>query len=297
MDYTIPKHKDVAPEFIRVCTTLCDDAARLLDNPEGNIHGVIHGVRKVFKKQRALFRLLYSFTKDKHVKEESDFFRDLGRSISGMRDVTSYIEIVDGLREKHDPEKQNNVFDTILEQLEAKRKYVFDNLLNEPELRSILSQNIAEAKARIQAWDLSKIKWDDLIAANTKNYKSAYKLMHAAKDEKDPEFMHDWRKKVKIHLYQIGVFKPLWPRIMGALRKEVKILSEYLGDFQNLSILIEAIKNGYIEIFDEAQRKELFKLFKSEQKVFKKKALKDGALVFSEKPKVWQTRITSYCKS
>ena len=40
------------------------------------------------------------------------------------------------------------------------------------------------------------------------------------------------------------------------ITKEVKILSEYLGDFQNLSILIEAIKNGYIEIFDEAQRKE-----------------------------------------
>jgi CHAD domain-containing protein len=297
MDYTIPKYKDVAPEFIRVCTTLCDDASRLLEDPEGNIHGVIHGVRKIFKKQRALFRLLYSFTKDNHVKEESDFFRDLGRSISGMRDVTSFIEIVLGLREKHDPEKQNIVFDTILEQLEAKRKYVFDNLLNEQELRSILGQNISESKARIEAWDLSKIKWADLITANTKNYKSAFKLMHAAKDEKDPEIMHEWRKKVKIHLYQIGVFKPLWPRIMGALRKEIKILSEYLGDFQNLSILIAAIKNGYIEIMDEAQRKELFKLFKSEQKIFKKKALKDGAFVFSEKPKVWQARLTSYCKS
>lgn len=297
MDYTIPKYKDVAPEFIRVCTTLCDDASRLLEDPEGNIHGVIHGVRKIFKKQRALFRLLYSFTKDNHVKEESDFFRDLGRSISGMRDVTSFIEIVLGLREKHDPEKQNIVFDTILEQLEAKRKYVFDNLLNEQELRSILGQNISESKARIEAWDLSKIKWADLITANTKNYKSAFKLMHAAKDEKDPEIMHDWRKKVKIHLYQIGVFKPLWPRIMGALRKEIKILSEYLGDFQNLSILIAAIKNGYIEISDEAQRKELFRLFKSEQKVFKKKALMDGALVFAEEPKAWRTRLTAYGNS
>jgi CHAD domain-containing protein len=49
--------------------------------------------------------------------------------------------------------------------------------------------------------------------------------------------LHEWRKRVKDHWYHVRLLRNLWPKVMDAYKRELKVLSEALGDDHDLAVL------------------------------------------------------------
>ncbi len=89
------------------------------------------------------------------------------------------------------------------------------------------------------------------------------------------ENLHEWRKRVKDHWYNLTVLRDVWPPVMEPLAKAAHALSERLGEDHDLEVLLDfarsqatdpdgadrlAVLAGVIESRRELLRSEAFAL-------------------------------------
>lgn len=55
------------------------------------------------------------------------------------------------------------------------------------------------------------------------------------------EELHAWRKRVKIHMFQLRLLTPRWPGVVGALVEELDSLGDALGKHHDLAVLRVAL--------------------------------------------------------
>src|SRR5690606_16072424 len=86
-------HQSVKAEERITLSKQVDRALADLDNRD-NLHEGVHQARKRWKKIRALLRLLQKPLGNTY-RRENKTFRNLGRSLSGLRDAEALVETVD----------------------------------------------------------------------------------------------------------------------------------------------------------------------------------------------------------
>lgn len=98
MSYYIKSEESIASGVRRIAEEQTDKAINALRENE-NPGEIIHKVRKHLKKLRALMRLVRDELESDVYKPNNVFYRDLGRQLSDLRDVTSLLETLELLRE------------------------------------------------------------------------------------------------------------------------------------------------------------------------------------------------------
>lgn len=63
-------------------------------------------------------------------------------------------------------------------------------------------------------------------------------------DEASADEIHAWRKRVKIHMFQLRLLTPRWPGVVGALVEELDNLGDALGKHHDLAMLRTALADG-----------------------------------------------------
>ena len=70
------------------------------------------------------------------------------------------------------------------------------------------------------------------------------RFQRSLRDPDNTEKMHDWRKATKRWTYQLSLFTPAWPEVVGAMLRELDALQGDLGAHHDWVVLQEHLEGG-----------------------------------------------------
>jgi CHAD domain-containing protein len=191
----------------------------------------VHDFRREMKRWRALLRLLGPFLAEegKALRTEA---RDLARSLGGARDAQAAL---DGLADLagHGLTLTPRSLATVRGRIEAIKQAAENTTLNGKE-RLRLSQALDHAGVSVELWPLQNLTFAEIAARLAGGYRAARRMLPASFDEASAEDLHELRKRVVTHRYQMETVVPLWRRFGKMWVGEAQRLRERLGQNQDL---------------------------------------------------------------
>jgi CHAD domain-containing protein len=221
-------------EALRAAGGAClADARAAISDPARSDAEAVHDFRRAMKRWRALLRLFELFLgpQANALRHEA---RDLARNLAGARDAQSALEALADLQ-KHDLALSARSMALVGGRIEQLRRAA-ETTLN-ADMRVRLSSALDNAKALLGRWPLSTITPEALADALARFYRRARRHLPADWSVASAEELHELRKCVVIHRYQIELAEPLWPRFVKMWTSEAQRLREHLGKHQDLLLL------------------------------------------------------------
>jgi CHAD domain-containing protein len=251
----------------------------------------VHDFRKAMKRWRALLRLLEPFLGDDGRRLRAQA-RDFAREVAGARDAQSAIEALEDLVDDKVPLSARTVA-SIRGRLDEKRLSAEAAQLTQA-LRARFIIALDAAEAEVAAWPL-----EIAFAELARELADAYKL---ARDdapggdwrEVDAEVLHDLRRRVVAHRYQMELVEPLWPKFGKLWVAEAQRLRDRLGAFQDLSVLLGfTAPHGALAPW----RSRLVPLILARRAQHARAAQRIAGRLFAERPRAFRKRIEALWKS
>jgi len=254
----------------------------------------IHECRKRCKRLRALIRL-GGEALPKAVRKEEKAVRDAARLLSGHRDATALLEAIEKLQEWARPEDR----DYIAPLAEVMSSRLAPSEQEDASPNEALEQFRVAMEAlllRSEGWSLESKGYGLLEDGLTSTYGAARKLWREAESDPSSERLHEWRKEVKYHRYQIKMLEPLWPGMLGPWHDETALLSEYLGDEHDLTLLSMTIAAMPDAAGGAERAASLAGLAAARRAELRELAFELASRLFVEKPQDFNNRMRRYWK-
>jgi CHAD domain-containing protein len=195
----------------------------------------IHEFRRRIKRWRALIRLCDPFigTEAKSLQAGA---RDMARSLGGARDAQSALDALADITE-HGLVLSDRSQKTLHQRIDAIRQSAESTTLTDA-TRHQLVQTLARSLAGVEQWPLQSITFGDVAGRLAAGYRAARRSMPESWSDADDEALHDLRKKIIRHRYQMDiVVAPLWKNFATMWIEETQRLRTSLGKYQDLTIL------------------------------------------------------------
>ena len=191
----------------------------------------VHDFRREMKRWRALLRLLGPFLAEEGRRLRTEA-RDLARSLGGARDTQAAL---DGLADLADhglvltPRSLANVRGRI----ETIKQAAETTTLN-GHIRFRILHALDQAGASVECWALQDLTFAEIAARLAGGYRAARRALPASFEDASAEELHELRKRVVTHRYQMETVAPLWRRFGKMWVGEAQRLRERLGQHQDL---------------------------------------------------------------
>ena len=104
-------------------------------------------------------------------------------------------------------------------------------------MRLRLGSALDQAAIVVERWPLHTLTFDDIADQLTRFYRDARRMIPTHWPDTDAEELHELRKRVVIHRYQIDIIEPLWPRFVKMWSGEAQRLRDRLGKHQDTLML------------------------------------------------------------
>jgi CHAD domain-containing protein len=258
-----------------------DRAIDEIEDPRLPPAKTVHQVRKRCKKLRALLRLAAPALGD-HYGLEQIWYRDTARHLAGLRDAEQARQALSGLA-SHSADLGPAITGASQAELDAQAVAALQDC----------AARLREGRARVADWPLDQASFKgDLLRGFRRTYARGRKRLWLAVADTRPETLHQWRKSVKYHGYQLKLLRAAWPGMMTARYREVARLGEYLGDDHDLFVLAQRLCEDQQNAATQAQLARLRK----RQAVLRHKALQLGRRVYAERPRDFARRLKRYWK-
>ena len=193
----------------------------------------VHDFRRAMKRWRALLRLIEPLV-GPEARRLRDHGRDCAHALSGARDGQSALDALADI-DKHEGALSERSFTGLRKRIEDIRS-VAETTLN-ADMRVQLGRMLDEAEGAVGAWPLAGVSFDAVAGALARGYRGARNLIPADWTSASADALHELRKRVVIHRYQIEIIEPLWPRYVKMWTGEAQRLRERLGKHQDLLVL------------------------------------------------------------
>jgi len=223
----------IGPSVRAIAVHVLAQARAALTDPERPNPEAVHYFRRAMKEWRSLMRLLAPFVTDavRWRREGRDYARALGLA----RDGQSALNAFDDLMKKATALSARSA-DTIRGRIEAIRASEEQAVLT-PELRDDIIRWLDTAAAAVELWPLDAVAFDAIAARLTIGYRNARRLIPVDWSVANPEDLHEFRRRVVNHRYQMELIEPLWPRFGRMWTGEAERLRDRLGRCQDLEVL------------------------------------------------------------
>ena len=216
-----------------VARDILADARAAIENPGNSEAEAVHDFRRAMKRWRALLRLFEPFVgpEGRRLRDEA---RDLARELSGARDAQSALDALADL-DKHGHSLSPRSVAGLRKRIEQIRRSAETSLNADMRLR--LASALDRAEATVVRWPLHLVTFDNVADQLTRFYREARKLIPQDWTAADAEELHELRKLVVIHRYQMDIVEPLWPRFARMWTGEAQRLRDRLGKHQDMLML------------------------------------------------------------
>jgi CHAD domain-containing protein len=198
----------------------------------------VHDFRREMKRWRSLLRLLDPFLSDEGrlLRNEA---RDLARTLGGARDAQSALDALADL-DGHGLDLSERSLATVRGRIEDIRRAAETTVLN-GDMRVRLMVMLDAAGGSVEHWPVDALTFADMSDRLARGFGAARRDLPADWAEADGEHLHELRKRVVNHRYQMETVEPLWPRYARMWINEAQRLRERLGKHQDLLLLEQLI--------------------------------------------------------
>jgi len=204
---------------------------------------VIHDVRVLMKKSRAVMRLVGPQLGNDFFTRDILAFREVGRIMCSWRDTSVHRKILKELS-KENPGifsrlKENEKINALLMKNLTDHEHSEEIQVGLKKIDDLL--NIAGHRIRFQSMD--KLDPQQLIKDLELTYLSVMHIYLTCRNNPKPENIHEFRKKAKKFFYQLYFFRPLNPSVVKSIEKKLDIMTRNLGKYNDYTQLVKAL--GY----------------------------------------------------
>jgi CHAD domain-containing protein len=210
-----------------------DEGRAAITDPAKSEAEAVHDFRRAMKRWRALLRLFQPFVGEdaRRLRNEAG---ELARGLSGARDGQSALDALADL-EKNGLALSAGAIARLRHRIEDIRRAAETTLNADMRLR--LGCALDEAQATVGGWPLHMVTFEALAGELARHYRRARALIPGDWPAAGAEDLHELRKRVVIHRYQIEIIEPLWPRFVKMWTSEAQRLRDRLGKHQDLLML------------------------------------------------------------
>jgi len=266
-----------ARDILHEARDALDDRAR----PDA---AAVHQYRKDMKRWRAMLRLLAPFLgpDGEGLQRQA---RDLARELAPARDAQAALDALAdlGKAEPGLPAAVTKALRGRIEKLRANETTALDD-----GVRQKLGGALDAAELAAEHWPVDRVGVAELAAALAAGYRRARKAVPPDFSAASAEKLHDLRKRVIVHRYQIELVAPLWPRMTKAWIAEAQRLRERLGHHHDLGVLDGLTAAGRPLARWRARLKPAIA---ARQATHVAAAAKIAARLFAEKPRAFRKRL------
>jgi CHAD domain-containing protein len=216
-----------------VARDILSEARTAIEDPAHTDAVAVHDFRRAMKRWRSFLRMLDPFLEDgRQLRNEA---RDLARSLGGARDGQSALDALDDLA-KHGLTLSARSLATIRSRIESLRQSAETNVLT-GDMRLRLTGTLAQAESAVERWPLHTLTFADVADRLALGFRDARQALPRSWSEAEPEDLHELRKRIVNHRYQMETVAPLWPRFGRMWVGEAQRLRDRLGRHQDLTLL------------------------------------------------------------
>lgn len=223
----------IGPALRGIAGRILATARAVVTDPELSSQDAVHEFRRAMKEWRALMRLLAPFIPDaKRWRVEA---RDHARSLAHARDGQAALNAFDDLF-KRGLVLSERTYETMRGRIEALRGSEERAVLTS-DLRTAIVDWLDGAAAVVESWPLDTFEFSSIAAQLAASYRDARKRKPPDWPAANDAELHEFRRRVVDHRYQMELAKPLWPRFGKMWTKEAERLRDRLGKCQDLAVL------------------------------------------------------------
>lgn len=220
------------PETLReVARDVIAEGRGAMSNPDDAV--AVHDFRKAMKRWRSFLRLLRPFLGDEGRRMQTEAAA-LARSLAGARDARTVLDALNDMN-KGEQKLTPRSLATITARLESLRASAEGSTVT-AEARARIDAILAAAGESVKFWPLATLGYKEMATELAEGYRRAREALPRDWMAADSETLHDLRKRVVVHRYQMEIIEPLWPRFGQFWVGEMQRLRERLGHHQDLII-------------------------------------------------------------
>jgi CHAD domain-containing protein len=215
--------------------------ARLLDRVRGistSLRGrplkpeQVHRARRLLKEANALARLLED-CRGVDAKDASRGFARLRHKLNDVRDL----DVIEASLTKLHADLPEPLRMSLAAAI-AERRSEIDVVSGAAE-GAAMREDVGRLAAMISGWELNEATPDALVASARRTYKSLRRRGAAAFDKRASHELHELRKPLIVHRYQMEALERAWPKLFRAWAGEAQHLRDKLGEHHDLMMLAE----------------------------------------------------------
>jgi CHAD domain-containing protein len=208
----------------------------------------IYAARKCMKRLRGLARLFRSAMSPEDYERANATYRDVGRSLSDLRDAWVRIELLDNLPEKV---RANPMVPLLREQFAAEYEALKGHFLQPERYEPVIAQ-LEAAKQAVDAvtlpllyakGSLFRTLEHEMRLSRRAALRLAFKVWAGRIDFDTGS--HEWRKRVKRLWYAYTLLRPAAPELLDGAIEHYDQLGLILGDLHDRLLLYKLIFERY----------------------------------------------------
>ncbi len=292
MGYLIKEQKSIKKEIKNILNEELDGIEQHLQATTLE-HKAIHETRKSFKRIRALLRLVRVNIGEKRFVEENNYYRDMARKLSAMRDVQALLEAWKELKEYAQEDIPDKTYQQVHDFLMNRRRQASDQILQKNQAMDETLERVRLHRSQAVDLPLSCNSFKILEPGLRKVYSKGAKQLKLVRSAPSMEHIHDWRKRVKYLLHHIQLLSGCWGKMMDAYAGEIKMLSDHLGLWRDLNLLENCLAQSQ-KIKPYVEMNVISALITSYQLKLLNASLALGEKIYQEKPNIFTQRIRGY---
>lgn len=278
-------------EVRRVAHGRVDSALKHLRDSDPAVRAEsVHEARKDMKKMRAVLRLVRDDIGRDTFHTENRRYRDAARILSDSRDSEVLVETLEALVEAN-PDIATDAGPLIVSfDLRRRRDRESSDTAIDSRLERA-AQAIEEGSRLIDNWDLTRSDWQLFAGGLRRTYRDGRRRLDDVETSATPEAVHEWRKRVKDLWYQLRLLRDSWKGGLKSPVNEIGHLAELLGEYNDLSVVVDALEADH---GGDPATAGLKLLATYRQAEILDEALPLGKRVYAERPRQFTGRIGAY---
>jgi CHAD domain-containing protein len=232
-------------EFKPVLAGYVREAQTLVSMLIGPDEKVVHDVRVLMKKSRAVLKLAGSQLDKGSIDRDLFTFREVGRKMCNWRETSVLRKTLKELR-KENPDifSRLSAYEKVTT-LMKKAEPILDPCEEVSEKLEELEVILKKARYRIRFQTMNKLDPRILLRELERTYKIVVDSYIRCMNNRKQKNLHEFRKKSKDFLYQLYFFRPLNGQVVKALEKKLDAMTQNLGKYNDLAQLIRALDYKY----------------------------------------------------
>lgn len=274
----------VGPAVRAHASHIVAEARAVLTDPKRSNRQAVHEFRRALKQWRALMRLLTPFIADatRWGHEGRDYARALAPARDGQAALNAFDDLID--KDLVLPDRSVAIIRSRLEELRVSEEHA----VLTPELRGAIVCWLDAAAAAAELWPLGAIDFSAIAARLTDGYRSARRHLPDDWSQASAEQLHELRRRVVDHRYQMELIEPLWPRFGRMWIDEAERVRNRLGKCQDLAVL-ERLTSVHQPL--ARWRARLMPACVERQTALAYRAERIARRLFAERPKAFRDRL------